>query len=776
MTIKKPTYEELEQQIVALKKLQKETSLDFKNVDLVFESMSEKFKLIELIFDDNKAVTDYRFLKINSAFEKLAGKSRKDLVGRSSKEILNLVEGNWLDIYEKVNETGKTSRFEQYCVAFDSIFEVFAWKVAENEIAVVFDHVKQDRLSDAQLIAEKESQYKMLFDSMSEMVQTIELIYDSKGKPIDYYIRDINSSFVKFLGKPKKQIINKKATSLVKTIEYYWLEAFASADKTGVRTTIENYSKEYDKYYYITAWKIASNKLGVSVIDITDQKKQIQSISNTKLKLEKSERELNEAQSLAHVGSWLFNPATKAVEFSEEMFQIWEFNATTGTPKYKSIINRIHKEDVALYSSSLAKAIKTALPYDIQFRICPPNEKEKVIRAICKPLIDANGNVFSLSGTNQDITAQELFKVDQIKHLRLKAIGEMSSSIAHDFNNSLQGIVGNLEIIKNKNTFSDTGLKRLQNIESIISDVADRVSGLQKFGDPNYDDKTAVIIDFNKLITESLKQSKPLWKDAIEKEGYKIAIKTDFQEIPKIVCNRGELKSTIYNIIKNSIDAMPNGGVLQVKTGTKENNVHATFTDNGIGMSKESVLRIFQPFYTTKGLQPGRGLGMSGAYSTIKKQKGNIVVLFSEPNKGTSIEITLPASNKLIPKKNKKSILEHKNKYNILWVDDDFIITEFAKILVQSLGHNCVTVNSGKKALQYLANNPCDIVFTDIGMPEMNGWQLADSIKSTYNSKIKIIAVTGWDIEQELKAESAINVLLKKPFSAAQLKKALQVI
>ena len=361
-----------------------------------------------------------------------------------------------------------------------------------------------------------------------------------------------------------------------------------------------------------------------------------------KVLLKKTDKELNEAQKLARVGSWLFNISSQKSEWSEESFNIWGFDLLKDAPGYDITTKRIQPDDLELFNSSVDKAIRIGTPYDIEFRISIPNGPEKVLRSICKPIFGDNGKVISLTGTNQDITLQKIFEEAQIKHQRLKAIGEMSASIAHDFNNALQQMMGNLEIIKIQQELSNTTLERLNSISTIIESAAGRVTALQKFGDTEHADGKNRAINFNILIQESLKESRPLWKDGMEKEGLSIQVKTYFKEIPKITCNRGELKSAIYNLIKNSIEALPKGGDLIIKTGIKKEGVFATFTDTGIGMDKETKSKIFQPFFSTKGFQLGRGLGMSGVYRIVKRYKGEIAVIDSEINKGTTIEIVFP--------------------------------------------------------------------------------------------------------------------------------------
>ena len=574
-----------------------------------------------------------------------------------------------------------------------------------------------------------------------------------------------------------EDIVGKMPSSLFdKNVSSTLQDAFKKVNRTGKSETLEvlfdwqGEKKWFSEYMYplknsdgeiIKIVKVCRN--------IHKRKIAEQEIKNQNQKLHELNSLLNQTQRLAQVGSWLFNFPNQKIEWSNETFLIWGLDSEKGPPGYDTLAKRVHADDLKLFNDSYNKAINLGTPYDIEFRICIPNYEEKTIRSICHPVLSDDGKVFSLVGANQDVTSQKIFEKAQVKHQRLKAIGEMSSSIAHDFNNSLQQMIGNLNVVKLQNNLSDIILERLNNIESIIGDVAERVSGLQRFGDTEHEDKDAKLIDFNRLIEESLRQSRPLWKDGMEKEGLKINVTTDLEDIPKISCNHGELKLVIYNLIKNSVEAMPKGGNLIIETSTKAKFVYATFTDTGVGMDEETKSKIFQPFYSTKGFKLGRGLGMSGVYSTIRKYNGEIFVKSAELDKGTSIEMVFP----IVEQDEIKVTSENKQKnsvpFKVLWVDDDPIITENIYELVELMGHKCNIANSGKKALDYLNKNTYDIVFTDIGMPEMNGWELVEAIRSNLGNKIKIVTVTGWDIDEKVKKEHAIDFVLQKPFTVEAL-------
>jgi len=484
-------------------------------------------------------------------------------------------------------------------------------------------------------------------------------------------------------------------------------------------------------------------------------------------KLQKLNSALNQAQQLSHVGSWYWEMATDKAEWSDEMYNIYGVSKESFYPSNENVTKTILPEDLHKIEQGIGSLLNDELFVPFEFRIKRPSGEIRNLFIMALERKTQN----SVFGVTKDITAQKQFEEDQIKHQRLKAIGEMSASIAHDFNNSLQQMTGNLEVVKKQPDLSRDTLERLNQIGSIIGNIADRVSGLQQFGDTKHDNKSTKLINFNSLIEESLNESRPLWKDSMEKEGIKITITTDFEEIPNIRCNKGEVKSAIYNLIKNSTEAMPTGGDIAIKTGENEHGIFATFSDTGIGMDEETKLNVFNPFFSTKGYELGRGLGMSGVYSTVKKYGGDILVKSSEKGIGTTIEMMFPISEEKEIEVVNNTESKNTESFDILWVDDDTEITETILDLLAFTNHNCNVVNSGKEALEYLNNNKCDIVFSDIGMPEMNGWELASAIKNKFGNKMKIVLVSGWSIEEKEKETNGIDFILQKPFTLKELNK-----
>jgi two-component system, cell cycle sensor histidine kinase and response regulator CckA len=379
-----------------------------------------------------------------------------------------------------------------------------------------------------------------------------------------------------------------------------------------------------------------------------------------------------------------------------------------------------------------------------------------------------------------DMTEWKMTEKAMIENQRLSAIGEMASSIAHDFNNSLQLISGNLELAMLHSKEPENTIGYLETISNVVKDTAGRIMLLQRFGDNKETKSHFSMVDLNLLIDEVIVQTQPFWKDEAEKKGLLISVNTKYGMIPELLGNAEELRTVMFNLIKNSIDAMPMGGEIMICTGKKDDRIHMTIKDSGMGMDEETRIRIFQPFYSTKGFEIGRGLGMCGAMGIIKEHAGTICIK-ETGIKGTIVEIMFPLrpDEKTILAKGfeEKELTSDKN-VRMLWVEDDEAINEIAAEMIRILGYNGDTVRSGKEALEYFKQNDYDLVITDIGMPEMNGWEFIDILRTTYKSNCKIAVVSGWDymLNADELAQQGINYYFNKPFGIKQLKGLLEEV
>ncbi len=398
------------------------------------------------------------------------------------------------------------------------------------------------------------------------------------------------------------------------------------------------------------------------------------------------------------------------------------------------------------------------------------------------PQSNLAGEVESFIGITRDISERKKAENAVIKSQRLSAIGEMASAVAHDFNNSLQVIFSNLDIVLLDKNLPGQIRDYLETVKTSASDASARVQLLQRFSGKKQSSSGYTKIALNKIVEDVIVQARPLWKDKQEEKGKEINVVRKFEDILPVLGNDGELRSVIYNLFKNSIEAMPGGGTIEFKTGMIEENVYVEISDTGIGMDEETKTRVFQPFFTTKGFEIGRGLGLSGSYSIIQEHKGELTILNSAPGRGTSFRISLPAVSNELESSDNNFISEFTGSAKVLWVDDEPMIREIASELLEALGHRSVMASSGMEALEILDKEEFDLVITDIGMPKMSGWQLIEKINEKFDGKLKIAALTGWgnQFDDEEKIQHKIDFILTKPIKIGELKslidKSMQLI
>ncbi len=349
---------------------------------------------------------------------------------------------------------------------------------------------------------------------------------------------------------------------------------------------------------------------------------------------------------------------------------------------------------------------------------------------------------------------------------RLNALGQMAAGVAHDFNNLLAGILGRAQLLQLK--MKEKGADRseldsqLELIEKLALQGAATVRRIQEFSRIRKDTPTESV-DVNDVVRNAVEATRSRWKDESETRGIPVEIRLELGRVPNIRGSTNELSQVVTNLIFNAVDAMPEGGELTLKTFLAESAIGLEVSDTGIGMSKEVKEKLFQPFFTTKG--NGYGLGTSIVYGIVARHGGEIQVS-SEEGVGTTFLLTLPVANAqsedILPEEIARPKKEGPAK--VLVVEDNDLNREmFARYLTE-MGHNAVLAANGKEMLPILERERFDLVITDLSMPGISGWQVAEQVKKRSPS-IPVILVSGWAIQQDdaRLRESGIDFILQKP-------------
>jgi PAS domain S-box-containing protein len=387
--------------------------------------------------------------------------------------------------------------------------------------------------------------------------------------------------------------------------------------------------------------------------------------------------------------------------------------------------------------------------------------------------VEKDGKILGIDGFLIDITENKLAEKALLENERLNAIAEFALGAAHNFNNALQVILGNIELALLEPEISKEINDYLVDIKTSTCDAAFRVRQLQHYASKEKKEDDIAASNLNVLLDSTIEQLKPQWKEESEKNGLIISIQKKYGDTKTVNVNPVQIQTALYNLIKNALEAMPKGGEITLETGNIDKGVFVRITDTGIGMDEETEKRIFQPFYTTKGFELGKGLGMSSTYAIIRDHGGEIYVKESILGKGATIELVLPCTIEKIENLIEIPInkeIDHKISAKVLWVDDEKNIRDIGKIMLQRLGHKADVADSGAEALKLLEHNTYDLIITDLGMPNMNGWQLAEIIKEKYKGT-KVAVVTGWgtDEAKEKMEKYGVCHILGKPIEKKQL-------
>ena len=389
-------------------------------------------------------------------------------------------------------------------------------------------------------------------------------------------------------------------------------------------------------------------------------------------------------------------------------------------------------------------------------------------------LAGRNGQPEGFLAIIRDTTAQKELEAQMHQSEKLTALGQMAGGIAHDFNNLLQAILGYAQLMGKNPTNADVIRRGLDVIEKAATGGAETVRRIQKFARLR-PEEAFVGLDLEQVIRDSLAITRPRWEEKRLKSGVPLELELDLGTVPVVMGRPAELNEVVTNLILNAIDAMPHGGTLRLHTRPlAERHVVLKVSDTGIGMTEEVRKRIFDPFFTTKG-EEGTGLGLPVSYSIVKRHGGEMRVE-SHPGSGSTFTVILPIGTAADLGSPTAEEPVPQRTGRILLVDNDPQVMDILGQMLQDVGHHVVAVASGADALRKFVPGHFDLVVTNIGMVGMNGWELADHLRSR-DADVPLVFITGWGMQEQDQARCrglGISALLFKPVRPAELHTTVQ--
>jgi PAS domain S-box-containing protein len=372
----------------------------------------------------------------------------------------------------------------------------------------------------------------------------------------------------------------------------------------------------------------------------------------------------------------------------------------------------------------------------------------------------------------RDLSMRKKLEKTLVQNERIAALGEMAGGIAHNFNNVLQMIAAAADAASAKLSAGRVreGLESIRRIQDASQRAAEIVRRIKDYTHSDLEESKEA---FNpqELIQEALELTQPLWKNLPDARKYEVRVTSSGNSLVR--GRPTEIYEVVINLIKNALEAMPEGGVLTIATTEEQDNVHLKVSDTGLGIADKHLSRIFEPFFTTKGFQSS-GLGLASSYGIIKKHQGEIKVA-SLPGFGTTFTVILPRAEErpvagLVP-----DGPDITAKIRFLMIDDEVNVLKAMEMFFDDTGVEIVTSASAAEGLKIYQDGSFDAVLCDLGMDDMNGWEVGKQIKQfcleQRRQKTPFLIYTGWNkqLDRQKLAESGVDRVVVKPVSCEEL-------
>jgi PAS domain S-box-containing protein len=429
-----------------------------------------------------------------------------------------------------------------------------------------------------------------------------------------------------------------------------------------------------------------------------------------------------------------------------------------------NFLERTHEEDREMRRERFAKAVNGEAQ-SFESRYIARDGKVRYAAINTAPII-VDGETTGVLGIAHDITEQKEERDRAARADKLRALGQLASGVAHDFNNSLAAILGRAQLILRR-VKDEELLRSLGIIVTAAEDAAATVRRIQTFARKSVATELEML-DVGNLLRDAIEFTRTRWQNEALAAGIAIDVTLNAEPECFTLGNASELREVFVNLIVNAVDAMPKGGSLKLCSQRDGDRIKLRFADSGTGINEEIRERIFEPFYTTKGVH-GTGLGLAVSYGIIERHEGMISVE-SHLGKGTTFHINLPLAQRHQESNEVTERTAPMRPLSILVIDDEEFVRETLAEILEAQAHEVQTVDSGRAALEKIATQHFDLVFTDLAMPEMDGWETARAIRQA-QPNVSVVLVTGYgsSVEAPSGEHNLVDAIIGKPFAFDQV-------
>ena len=370
-----------------------------------------------------------------------------------------------------------------------------------------------------------------------------------------------------------------------------------------------------------------------------------------------------------------------------------------------------------------------------------------------------------------------------VQQERLRALGQIVGGVAHDINNSLSPILAYSELLLDTMPeLPQNARECLEIINRSSDDIAHTVARMREFYRRTSNSEQMNQVNLNEIVKEVIELTRPRWRDISQSKGTIINLQPELEpDLPPLLCDPSDIREALINLVFNAVDALPHGGTITIITRTVDGldtpeakngarRVQVEVRDTGIGMDEKTRQRCCEPFFSTKTQQGGTGLGLAMVHAMMQRREGTTDI-DSAPGQGTSIRLTFPVHKAALQPAAAVAMTppEQNRSLNILCIDDEARVRQLLDVCLAHFGHQVSMASTGREGLRLFraANQkqrPYEVVITDLGMPDIDGRQVAKAIKAE-SPNLPVIMMTGWGttMGEDKEPASGVDALIDKP-------------
>jgi PAS domain S-box-containing protein len=804
----------------------------FRESELHYRKLVETAK-VAIISTDGRG----QILLWNPTAQEVFGFARKEAVGSGLTDLVGL-DGtlmNWFNEEEPAESYAKTMESPLRRKDGSILFaEVSAWTTevagGKTTTVVVRDITERKRADEA--LRQSEERYRSLFSGMTEGFALHEIICDERNEPCDYRFLEINPAFERLTGLKRENVMGRLVSEVLPNLEPYWVKTYGAVALTAQPVQFQNYSSALNKHFEVFAYCPALRQFAVLFVDITERKRAEEALAQARVEAELRLAELQAVLNVAPVAIWIaHDPQCLRItgnRYADEIMKVaYGANiSVTALPGDAAVTYRMFRGGAEMKPQELPAQVaaatgKPVAPEMVDLVFSDGRVVTLVMGAV--PLFDADGLVRGSVTAGADVTvlrqaeeglqkahdslearvqertvqlsqayealqremderrkAEEQLRQSQ----KMEAIGTLAGGIAHDFNNILAAILGFTEMAVEDVPDRPLVEKNLRNVLKSAMRARELVKQILAFSRKTTYERSplslsSVIKETVHLLRASIPATVEISLSISATSDMVLAAPIEAQQILMNLATNASLamqeKGGTMEISLADIDFEPDSPVLGPDVAPGEY-VQLMVKDTGIGMTPDVMKRVFEPFFTTREVGKGTGMGLAVVYGIAKDLQGTITVE-SELGVGSTFRVLLPKLKTAAKAEVVEASEVPSGHERILFVDDEDLLAELNSDRLKSLGYEVTTTTSSRDAVDLFQVAPerFDLVITDYTMPHLTGIDLANQLL-TIREDIPIILCTGHSdsVSPEIARKNGIREFLMKPLSKQELAEAIR--